>query len=160
MPAAPHNEFPFTASLNAGQPLVTLEVALVAMRLRRVAQVRELVECGDIEWAWDISTPGAERSELRVFWRCCVPGWRGQMTEPQIYNEVIPSHWGRVTAARLAERMMCSDDLIATLIPCCFTALTAPRRGLGGSPELTRTSVVQWLATRRVMALQPEEAAP
>lgn len=155
---APAVEFDFARELPASLPLVTLDTAVVALaplRIHDEDQVLALIEDGSLSWAWDIRSPGSERREVRIFWRCLI-AWRLQQqawlgTEDSIYAEVIPTHWQRVRATSIYRRWRCSQELVANLIAArCFTALTDSRRGADGSPEVTRESVIAFLKSRRL----------
>jgi len=153
---------PLPLDLSARHPLLSAEVAMIALGLRLVddvyARIGGAPRAGEaLEWVWDIRAPRADRAEPRVFWRCLM-GRRStefraleRMTEAAIYNEIFPSHWGRVKATRVYERWTCSEGHVTNLrLAGCFEALTDARRGPNGSPEFARASLVRWLKERRV----------
>lgn len=144
---------PFMRSLTAGRPLVPVDVAMFVLDLADHDQVLAQIETGEIGWAWDISSPGAERREVRIFWACLLtaPAARASRAERDVYSQVVPSHWGRVRASSLYRRFACSQELIARLITAgAFVPLTNASRGPDGSPEVTRDSVIRFLQSRKL----------
>lgn len=148
-------DLPLAMPITSRRPLVPIEVAVFALDVQGPDDVLRQIESGRIEWSWDIASPGAERREVRIFWRCLTHqmrafGGSGQI-ENAVYNEVIPSHWGRVRAASIYRRWACSQELVSKLLAAgCLTGITAAQRGQAGSPEVTRASVIQFLEGRRL----------
>lgn len=150
------SELPLRLQLSASRPLVPVEVAVFALDVPDADAV--LLRVGGapcvgqaLEWAWDIATPGAERREVRIFWRCLLPG-APALSEAQVYNEVIPSHWGRVRGASIYRRWSCSQAHLGNLSAAgCVQAITAARTGPGGSAEYTRSSLITFLRRRRIV---------
>lgn len=153
---------PLPLDLSARHPLLSAEVGMIALGLRLVDDVYARIGGSPVpgeglEWVWDLRTPGADRAEYRIFWRCLM-GRRSTefrqlelMTEAAIYNEIFPSHWGRVKATSVYERWTCSQGHIENLrCAGCFRSITQAQRGPNGSPELMRSDLVRWLKERRV----------
>lgn len=150
----PQIDLPLNVAADSRRKLVTLDVAMDRLDLDTHDEVLAAIDTGAIAWAWDISSPGAERREVRVFWRCTREGEirsSQHLTEDAVYREIIPAHWGRVRQASIYRRWTCSQEHITALITAgCFTALTEARAGADGSPEVTRESVIQFLKTRKL----------
>lgn len=156
MSFAPQSEFRLVAELPPGRPLVPLAVAAFFLDTDHAGVIGRMEE-GIISHAWDIGT-GVVHRELRFYWKAllfakqsAVGGVRSEvLADEVVYADVIPTNWQRPRASLLYRRWACSADLMADLIAAGeLRAVTEAHRGETGSPEVLRTSAIEFLQRRR-----------
>ena len=151
MPTPAQFDLPMTVAQAMLYPLWPIEAVEIYLSL---SHDKALGLADEVPFAWDIKSPSAEKRELR-FWWADVAALAGQkvpaFTETQVYNAIVPSHWGTVTVVSLSNKLKCDAGLIEKLLEAkCLTATTEGRRGPGGSPKVTRASVMAFLKARRM----------
>jgi len=127
-------------------------------------EVIELINMGQLAWAFDVSCPGAKAREVRI-WAGSVQdyleGGKARVESlDNVIRDILPKH--RRPALRATELMRalnCSQLHIYNLIEAKQFDLVDPnpavagqawRPGPGGSAQLTRTSAASFLKRRKV----------
>lgn len=124
-----------------------------------VDMVLELIADRKLAWAWNIGL-GKRRSEIRILARC-LRGYQASNTScnlAEVPQEEIIAHilarekkpW--IEGVTLKHLLACENDLIIDLVTARELAVmpgTNWRRGPGGSPSITRESVINFLKRRR-----------
>jgi hypothetical protein len=123
-----------------------------------VDDILSLIADGKLAWAWDIGL-GSRRAEIRILSKC-LRGYQATGStcnlrdagEEQIIGWILARHklpW--IAGVSLKFILACENDLIIDLIEAGELKHTGGwRRGPGGSPNVTRESVVAFLKRRRV----------
>jgi len=137
----------------AARPLVPVEVLMTLGDLHE-DDALELVQSGQIAWAWDIRAPSAERREIRI-WRESLLGWLSDRTgagQPECaISALFPHSLAEIKSTELQRMFCCSQYHVYTLIAGgCITAITAGRRAPGGYARVTRDSIENFLTYRRI----------
>ena len=144
-------------------PMLTLAGARGAMGISE-DDIRDMISDGELPWAWDISTKGAGRTELRILAACVDHAQKdllsgsGTGVSPVIeeadvirllYGEERPWIWGKEfhRAWNFDRRHLFNliFDGSLQLLP-----RTRWRRGPGGSPCVTWNSAVDFLRKRKL----------
>ncbi len=121
-----------------------------------ISHTEALAYVDEMDWVWDISSEQAERrTELRVFKKCAYDLMRGRVgaiyTENEVYNQIVPSHLGKIKAASIARKLSCQPEHVHRLIrEGSLIAVTATSVGIQGSPEVMRDSLITFLKSRRL----------
>ncbi len=110
-------------------PMVDVAAVRAALGVNE-DEVLDLIEDGQLAWAWDISTEAAEKAEVRILARCVreyqmfgdkdrlAGGNPRDITFEEVVQIVFPGHqtrpwvWGR----ELARAFNCSSDHVLNLI--------------------------------------------
>ncbi len=145
----------FELRLPSVSPLLPLGVLTALGRLSEKAAL-ELIECGRIEWAWDIRRAGAARREIRV-WRDSLFDYLARPQQPArgATATALPELWPHsrpaLRSTELTGLFCCSSTHIHALArDGLLEALDAPRRGPCGAIRVSRASVEAFLLRRRV----------
>lgn len=134
-------------------PISAVEFALDRVREEVMAEIED----GRLPWAWHLESHTAHRKCVRVLARC-IP-WRQagrtfpDLTEAEALAEIVPALRRTFTVQELRRRLTVSAGLVRDLVrdgeldlapgsPC--------RTGAGGSPQITRESIVRLLRARRI----------
>jgi len=119
-------------------------------------EVIALIEQGSLFWAFDISTPGAIKREIRV-WHQSVNDYQEQTSAlrsvDEVIRDILPKHRRPVLrATELMRALNCSQLHVYNLIEAKQFDLVDPnwRPGPGGSAQLTRTSAAGFLKRRKL----------
>lgn len=146
------------------RPLLTVETVVAMLDLDKI-EVLEHCESGRFAWAFDLSSPGSCRRELRI-WRGSVAAWRnedgadpaGRIPEDGVLNAILPPLNPR--SSNLIRRLGISRDHLRSLIEAGEILVTsAPSRcqGINAACLLLRSSVLAFLRRRRVGAKNPHQ---
>lgn len=140
------------------RPLVCVNAVMGRLDLNEDAVLR-LVEEGKLI-AFDIRRKGARARALRVLDASVgdhlhgrpIPFPETPQDLQQIVSLVLPGQGETVTAANVAGRLNCSSEHVRRLIADRLLIRVGPkaRRGLNGSPAITRQSLVAFLKRRLV----------
>jgi hypothetical protein len=152
-----------TLNLSHRRPLLTVETVVAVLDVDK-QDVLEHCDSGRFAWAFDLSTPGSSRRELRV-WRGSVLEWREtygadpaeKIPEAEVLASIIPPLNPR--SSDLARRLAISRDQLRRLIEAreMAIALVAERsQGISAACRLHRSSVLNFLRRRRVGAPNPQ----
>jgi hypothetical protein len=144
-------------------PMLTLAGARGALGIGE-DDIRDMIESAELPWAWDISTKGAGRTELRILAACVEHAQKDLLSRtspvgpPEIneadvirllYGEERPWLWGKEfhRAWNFDRRHLFNliFDGSLQLLP-----RTRWRRGPGGSPCVTWNSAVEFLRARKL----------
>jgi len=172
-----------TTAVQRSLPLrVQLRLPMVDIAAVRAAlgvnedEVLDLIEDGQLAWAWDISTKGTGKAEMRIFARSVsayqnAQGGLRSVANEFTFDEVVhfvfglsrPWLWGR----EIARAFNCSSEHVLNLVregslkllPGHMVPNGKPfrqdagtlgwRRGPGGSPCVAYESVLRFLKARR-----------
>ena len=147
----------FDSSVKVKGPMVDMAAARSALGCD-VDDVLDLIEEGNLAWAWDIGL-GKRRSEMRIYAGCIngyeVTGVKCNLenaSEDDIYGSILAREtkpW--IPGIRLKSVLNCENGLVIDLVKAKeFEILPGGwRRGPGGSPLITKESVVAFLKRRR-----------
>ncbi|MDB6109171.1 MAG: hypothetical protein JWR69_921 [Pedosphaera sp.] len=122
--------------------------------------VLDLIDLGLLPWSWNLAVREAGRREIRVLAACVkhyqlTGGFRPfpDMTEAQVWKLILPHDKPFVESIDLATAFNATSDLLLDLIRAGLLQRvdgTECRRGRGGSPLVSRDSVVTFLKSRRI----------
>jgi hypothetical protein len=153
---------------------IPVSIQLVPMQVGRVLlaldddYICEAIEVGRLRWAFDISTPDAERGELRLHRQSLLDAVRDKAADPnwlratprekydylahlpEILKQCLPPGDKPFFAlSSLARRWTCSPQHIQNLIDAgCLTALARAQMGPNGSAMIMRESTITFLTAR------------
>lgn len=146
----------FDFDLGQGRPLHTVS-AIMGIFDISADDVLYLIEDGRFAWAFDIASPGAHARELRIWRNCLLLAKGGDMTGAgldlqQVVDDILPKPTlPNVRASSLCRSFNCGSTHVHDLIRAgCLTEVADPDRGLTNTRLITRSSVVNFLAARRV----------
>jgi len=154
----PVNQQPFVLQLSSRRPLVPLSVCMVLLDCSE-DEVLQLVEAGDLRFAWDLRSRDATRRDISV-WRSSVseyvtsgPGQvRHSFIEAEVLESLFPHSRAEVKSTELQRMFSCSSTHIMELIRAGeLDGLNEPGHGPDGFVRVTRASVVEFLKRRRVV---------
>ena len=148
----------FPLQLPVSRPLVPIEAAMVMLD-RTEDEVLELLDTGELTWAWDIRSPDADRREIRI-WRESLMGYfdRGSRglkpaeppSEPQVLAAVIPTR-PELRSTEIRRIFTCSSTHVLKLVRAgCLDGLNPPHVGPNGFVRVRRASVIRFLQQRVV----------
>jgi hypothetical protein len=151
-------------NLSHRRPLLTAETVVAMLDLDKI-EILELCDSGRLAWAFDLSSPGSSRRELRI-WRGSVAAWRnedgadpaGKIPEEEVLNAILPPLNPR--SSNLIRRLGISRDHLRSQIEAGeILVASAPsrRQGINASCLLLRSSVLAFLRRRRVGAKNPHQ---
>lgn len=110
----------------------------------------------EMDFVWDIRTPGAVKKELRFF-RPSVDAYKAfsgkptGLAEGEVYAAIFPPTMPTVNAVTISNRLRCQAAFVKKLVDAgVLRALTKGRRGLGGSMRFNRDELVNFLKSRRI----------
>lgn len=141
--------------LPASRPMIPIEVAMTCAD-RDEDQVLSLIECGKLEWAWDVARHGANRREIRI-WRDSLMAFLqgktgGSAIDAEVIGRILPHSRPELRASEIRHMFCCSQSHISHLVEDGqLTATTLSQRGPLGSAKITRQSIITFLLNRRVI---------
>ena len=121
-------------------------------------EVANMIECGELAYAFDVAMPAASRKEPRVFALCVAEkaGWKNpvgatrNLQLPEVVNMILP---GRdVRSTELTRLFSCSHQQVYQLA--AQLQVTKKPEAAAGPTAYTvfsRASVAEWLAERRIV---------
>lgn len=126
---------------------------------RPTEEILDLIQSGRLRLAFDLAKPGARRRELRVLGRCLAEYM--QNTRPAIpetpasvrgeIDEIFPALAENLKACTVLRLFNCSSDHVLHLAKKGLITVARPgRRGADGDLLIQRTSLVEFLVSRRV----------
>lgn len=141
------------------RPTVSIETARVYLDEVSL-HVRSLIDDGDLEWAWDVSTHRARRRYVRIL-RRCLEGYLAKGSRPEsisqdaVWRSLLPPGHTKpfLSTPELERALNVERDLILDLIEAGELALlanTKPRRGQNGEALVTVESFKAFLGGRRI----------
>jgi hypothetical protein len=169
-----HIQREFDLKLPTGRPLVPIEAIMVLLD-KSEDDILNLIECGFLRWAFDISTPppnleprtsnvepGRRRRELRVYRESVLDYLHDAHQQPPYYSfepeptleRVItvilpPGTQPTLMASKFARRLTCSSQHVLNLIDAqVIPTITVRRRGPNGSPLIERSGARAFLRSR------------
>ena len=156
----------FDLQLPVGRPLIHLQT-VIDMTNGTSDSVLLLIEDGQLEFAWDISSQGCKRREIRVWRDSLLTYLASREKEGKGESEkgrfaLSPFHPGSlalfsharetVKTTELQRIFSASQTHVQDLIrEGCLVALTQAKPGPGGFALVTRESVVSFLVRRRIV---------
>lgn len=106
-----------------------------------------MIESGELQWAWDISTKPAEGiREIRIWARSLVAG-PCDLAEDEVINAVIGTDLPSLRAVRVGHILMCSRPQILRLVRSGH--LAGPL--VGHTQFIYRDTLVHFLKNRRIL---------
>lgn len=140
--------------LPVSRPMIPIEVAMTCAD-RDEDQVLSLIECGKLEWAWDVARAGAVRREIRI-WRdslmAFLQGISLTVTQGEaVISSILPHSRPEIRASEIRHMFCCSQSHVTHLVDDnLLVATTLSARGPLGSARITRQSLITFLLNRRV----------
>jgi hypothetical protein len=156
MPATATKQLRFDLHMPEHRPLLPMK-ALMWLLERSEDDVMALIECGSLEFAFDLRRQGTAKA-LPVVWRGSVYSYAGQSdvkseSVDHVVDDVLPPVMS-IRAVELKSIFGCCGQLhICRLIEDDSLALDTTRsvgRGKGQSPWVTRASAAAFLKARRM----------
>lgn len=141
-------------------PLMSIGAARAVLELDE-DEMLDLIDNNLLAWAWHIESAPGGRREIRILAKC-VRGFQTTQTDCGLRHASVEEIIGHILARdkkpfidgrRLASLFVCSGQLVMDLISAgalTVTEGTSWRRGRGGSPVISRESVVRFLQERRI----------
>jgi len=147
------------------RPLWPLEACTVLLD-RSEDELQELILTGQLRWVWDIKGPEADRRELRI-WSESVLAFCDrrqvqhlQVTEVQVYDELLPSVRSHFRSTELQSFFSASQTHVQNLIDAGLLPMAGhggagsqrPERGPNSFTRVKRDDVIAFLKTRSLQA--------
>lgn len=146
------------------RPLVSVNTASAVLD-RDARRVMELIECGQLRWAFNLATEINTAKTIRILVHSLRDFQAGQLSKtPEmdfaavikiVFPMVPPPRFGvvrKIVENTLGRRLNVKSDLIKGLVAAGHLRLipgSKTHRGPGGSPSLAFDSVVEFLEARR-----------
>ncbi len=137
----------------AARPLVPLEAIMVLLDIDEDS-VLGLIDAGELRWAWNIASSGADRREIRVLRDSLLSycALSGQPADAAALWPIVFGHSRDVVRSTELQRLFsCSSSHVHRLIKDKdLVALNAATTGPNGYARITRASVIGFLNSRRM----------
>jgi hypothetical protein len=143
------------------QPLMKPETVEGCLNIER-RKLIQMIESGELAWAWNISAGGKRNIEPRILTHCVVERQTGIIHQigatknlklPDVVNLILPRERQTMRGRELQKLFLCQADHVRHLHKAGELEMvpeTLPKHGPNASPRFTRASLVRFLTIRRI----------